>query len=210
MKKLGIIMAILLSFLIATPCIAGDSTTLNEEGSDLESDYNTHGGSIYTEGGNIDTESGNVYTGGGHVDTQGGRVYTRGNHIYTSGGHHYAGGGDIRDVDQLFANRVYAKGGGSWINYYDHIDMNNRIIDGAARVRVNDYTPNTYNELASKWYVDNKGGASLGNVVTRTFSCGLGGACWRDCPSGYVMIGIYKRPWYDGCPTYRIKCAKLN
>ncbi|MFO7817159.1 MAG: hypothetical protein R6V39_05710 [Desulfovibrionales bacterium] len=85
-------------------------------------------------------------------------TYTHGDNVYTSGGNVYAGGGDLRQVRLIKTNRIYAQGSGSWINVYDHFDMNNRVIYDVNRIRVNDYTPSHHTDLASKWYVDKNSG----------------------------------------------------
>jgi hypothetical protein len=118
---------------------------------------------------------------------------------------HYAGGSIdmnnnwITDVRTLKVGNIYDEGGGSWINFHDHIDMNNRVIYEARRVRVTDTWPNNNDELATKRYVDRK-------VTDSGEGCSWSG--WKEdrgaCEPKPTKIGSYT---CGGSATYvRMYC----
>jgi hypothetical protein len=97
----------------------------------------------------------------------------------------------IRDVRGLKVSNIYDEGGGSWIQMWDHLSMNNRVIYDAKRVRVTDTWPSSNNELATKRYVDSKAsGMNLsGCYWTGWASASKPGWARASCGSGKVVRG---------------------
>jgi len=179
-----------LFFLVASPCIAGDSTSLSPSGdSGTEHDVETYGGEVKTSGGDVNTGSGHVRTKGGVVYTRGGRVRTHGGDIESRGGNINAGGGWVKGASGVKTKRIYDYGSGGWIRVKDHLDMENNVLYDVKRIRMNDTWPNRNDEVATKRYVDAKS-SSLENCK--------------------ICVLMYEENDYNGWSSGNAECRSVN